>query len=152
MATTKKSATQNVAISRKKIGGEVPLVVNEITDNCLYSGLFGTLDSARMKSITDKVLELLGTTGIEIIVIDLGNIDIIDSAVSAHLVRLGDTLNLVGVKVIFCGITPQVAQVMITAGIEMSGFIICRDLKASIKVVFELQGIKLVKITDNIES
>ncbi len=149
MANTRKSATQKVAISRKKIGGEIPLVVNELTDNCLYSGLFGTLDSARMKVITDKVLELLTTTGIEIIVIDLGNIDVIDSAVSAHLVRLGDTLKLVGVQVIFCGITPQVAQVMITAGIEMSGFIISRDLKSAIKVVFELQGIKLVKISES---
>ena len=99
-----------------------------------------------MKGITDKVLEMLTSTGIEMVVIDLANIDIIDSAVASHLVRLGDTLTLIGVETIFCGIMPPVAQVMITAGIEMKGFRVTRDLKSAIKLVFELQGIKLVKI------
>ena len=144
MGKKDKVAEQKVAISRKKIGGELPIVVNEITDKCLYSGFFGTLDSARMKAITDKVLGLLTATGIEMLVIDLANIDIIDSAVASHLVRLGETLNLVGVQTIFCGISPPVAQVMITAGIEMTGFKITRDLKSAIKLVFEIQGIKLV--------
>jgi len=146
MAAQKKVESQKVAIARKKIGGEVPIVVNELTDKCLYTGFFGTLDSARMKAITDKILEMLGSTGIEMVVIDLANIDIIDSAVAAHLVRLGETLTLIGVKSIFCGIMPPVAQIMITAGIEMRGFRICRDLKSAIKIVFEIQGIKLVKI------
>lgn len=57
---------QKVAISRKKIVGELPIVVNEITDKCHYSGFFGTLDSSRIKAITDKVLDLMTSTGIEI--------------------------------------------------------------------------------------
>ena len=143
---TKKVEKQKVAIARKKIGGEIPIIVSELTDKCLYTGFFGTLDSSRMKAITDKILELLTATGIEMAVIDLSNVDIIDSAVATHLVRMGDTLTLVGVETIFCGIMPQVAQVMITTGIEMTGFKISRDLKSAVKLVFELQGIKLVKI------
>ncbi len=140
-----------VAISRKRLGGEVPLVVNELTDKCLYTGFFGTLDSARMKAITDKILEMLTSKGIEIAVIDLGNIDIIDSAVASHLVRLGETLKLVGVDTIFCGIAPSVAQIMITTGISMTGFRITRDLKSAVKLVFEIQGFKLLKIEPEIE-
>ena len=146
MTTQKKQESQKVAIAQKKIGGEVPIVVNELTEKCLYTGFFGILDSSRMKSITDKVLEMLSATGIEMVVIDLANVDIIDSAVASHLVRLGETLTLIGVETIFCGIMPPVAQVMITAGIEMKGFKISRDLKSAIKLVFEIQGIKLVKI------
>ena len=146
MATQKKADYQKVAIARKKIGGEIPIVVNCITDKCLYTGFFGTLDSSRMKAIIDKILEMLTSTGIEMVVVDLGNIDIIDSAVASHLVRLGDTFTLVGVKTIFCGIMPPVSQIMVSAGIEMKGFRIARDLKSAIKIVFEIQGIKLVKI------
>jgi len=145
MVAQKKIENQKVAIARKKIGGEIPIVVNELTERCLYTGFFGTLDSSRMKAITDKVLEMLGSTGIEMVVIDLGNVDIIDSAVASHLVRLGETLTLIGVETIFCGIMPPVAQIMITAGIEMRGFRISRDLKSAIRLVFDLQGIKLVK-------
>ena len=147
MAKSIKVPEAKVAISRKKIGGEVPLVVNEITDKCLYSGFFGTLDSARMKGITDKILDLASATNIEIIIIDLANVDIIDSAVATHLTRLGDTLILVGVKVIFCGIQSTVAQTMITSGIDMKGFKISRNVKLAIKEVFALQGLKLVPMS-----
>jgi len=143
----KKNASEvKVAISRKKIGGETPIVVNEITEKCLYTGFFGTLDSSRMKAITDKILDMLTVTGIELIVVDLGNVDIIDSAVASHLVRLVDTFTLTGVKTIFCGIMPPVAQVMVSAGIDMKGARISRDLKSAVKIVFELQGLKLVEI------
>ena len=44
MVAPKKVETQKVAIARKKIGGEVPIIVNELTDKCLYTGFFGTLE------------------------------------------------------------------------------------------------------------
>ena len=147
MAKSIKVPEAKVAISRKKIGGEVPLVVNEITDRCLYSGFFGTLDSTRVKGITDKILDLVSATNIEIIIIDLANVDIIDSTVATHLVRLGDTLILVGVKVIFCGIQPTIAQTMITSGIDMKGFKISRNVKLAIKEVLAIQGLKLVPMS-----
>ena len=147
MAKSIKAPEAKVAISRKKIGVDIPIVVNEITDKCLYSGFFGTLDSARMKGITDKVLDLVSATNIEIIIIDLANVDIIDSAVATHLTRLGDTLTLVGMKVIFCGIPSTIAQTMITAGIEMRGFKTTRNLKSAIKEIFALQGLKLVPMS-----
>ena len=151
MKKSDQAAEQKVAFSRKRIGGEVPLVVNELTDKCLYTGFFGTLDSVRMKSVTDKILEMVTLSDIELTVIDLSNIDIIDSAVASHLDRVGETLKLVGVQTILCGIVPSVAQIMITTGISMSGFRIARDLKAAIRLVFELQGFKLVKIEPEIE-
>ena len=142
--TKNKFTDAKVTISRKKLGGEIPLIVNEITERCLYSGFFGTLDSARMMSINDKILDMLTYTGIEIVIIDLGNVDIIDSAVASHLVRLGETLSFVGAETIFCGIMPQVARIMVTTGIEMRRFRITRSLKSAVKMVYELQGLKLV--------
>ena len=103
-----------------------------------------------MKNITDKVLDLVGATDIDIIIIDLANVDIIDSAVATHLVRLGDTLILIGVKVIFCGLPPTIAQTMITGGIEMKGFVISRNLKSAIKEIFALQGLKLVPMSEKV--
>ncbi len=135
-----------VAISRKKIGGEIPIVVNEITDNCLYAGFFGTLDSDRAKVVSDKILDMLRATGIEIVIIDLGNVDIIDSAVASHLIKLGEIFNFVGVKTLYCGIIPSVAQVMASSGINIKGFEITRDLKSAIKLVFKMQGLELIPI------
>ena len=151
MGEKNKVAEQKVAISRKRIGGEIPIIVNEITDGCLYTGFFGILDSARMKAITDKVLEIVASTDNDIMIIDLSNIDIIDSAVASHLLRLGDTASLVGMNTIFCGISPTVAQVMVTTGIEMKGSKIVKNLKSAIKLVFSLQNLELVQKVSKID-
>lgn len=142
----KKEATQRVSISEKRIGLESSMVVNKLTDNCLYSGFFGRLDSARMKSITDEILDAMEQTTNDTIVVDLSNVDIIDSAVAAHLIRTGDVIKLIGCHVIFCGINTRVAQTMVTVGVEFSKYHVCKDLKAALRLVFELHGLALVPI------
>ena len=142
----KKELAQRVSISEKRIGLEPSMIVTKLTDRCLYSGFFGRLDSARMKLITDEILEAVDQTDNDTIVIDLGNVDIIDSAVAAHLIRVGDVVRLVGCNVIFCGINSRVAQTMMTVGVEFSKYLLCKDLRAALKLVFELQGLMLVPI------
>ena len=143
----KKETMQRVSISEKRIGLETSMVVNQLTDNCLYSGFFGRLDSARMKTITDGILDAMEQTTNDTIVVDLANVDIIDSAVAAHLIRTGDVIKLIGCHVIFCGINTRVAQTMVTVGVEFSKYHVCKDLKAALKLVFELHGLALVPVT-----
>jgi len=142
----KKETAQRVAISEKRIGFESSMMVSKLTDKCLYSGFFGRLDSARIKLVTDQILEVMEQSDNDVIIIDLSNVDIIDSAVAAHLIRIGDILKLVGAEVVFCGISSKVAQTMVVVGVEFSKYYICRDLRGALKKVFELQGLKLVKI------
>jgi len=143
--------SDKVAMSRKQIGGEVPMVVNEITEDCLYTGLFGSLDSARMAIISDRLTELADEKQISLVIVDLGNVEAIDSSVAGHLVRLGNVLKLVGVNPIFCGITGALARTMVTAGVNLGDYTTVRDLKSALKVSFEMSGYQLLtKAEDNI--
>lgn len=142
----KKAGSLEVAISERRIGYEAPVVVTQVTDACLYTGIFGRMDSSRMKSITDTILAAIDETDNQIIIIDLSNVDLIDSAVAAHLMRVGDTIQLVGVKVIFCGISSMVAQTMVTSGVEFNRYKVTRDFKTALIEVFALQGLKLVPL------
>jgi anti-anti-sigma regulatory factor len=142
----KNEPVKRVAMSEKRIGFEAAMVVSNLTDTCLYSGFFGHLDSARMKTITDQILEAIEGTGNDCIVIDLSNVDIIDSAVAAHLIKTGDVIKLIGADVIFCGIRSQVGQAMVTVGVEFSKYIICKDLKTALRKVYELKGLELAPI------
>ncbi len=135
-----------VAISRKKISGEVPMVANVITDSCVYTGLFGSLDSLRMGKVTDSITELCSTNEINQVIIDLSNVDAIDSAVSLELVRLGDVLHLLGIKPIFCGISSHLARIMVSTGVEVVNYPICRDLKEALAIALKISGHKIVKI------
>ncbi len=153
MAKTKEEKThelpiQQVAISRRKIIGEAPIVVNELTDRCLYSGFFGTLDSARIKKVTDAMLEVVGRTENDLILIDLSNVDVIDTAIAGHIGKINKTLQLVGMDVIFCGIKPQVAQSMVSAGVNLDNIFVAKNLKRALEEVYKRQGLQLVKIKE----
>jgi len=139
-------APQKVALSRKQIGGEVPMVATEITDSCIYSGLFGSLDSSRMATIIDKVTSLANARQISLVIVDLGNVEAIDSSVAGHLVKLGDVLRLVGVIPIFCGISSELAKTMISAGVNLGSYFTCRDLKSALVKSLELSNQKIINI------
>ena len=130
-----------VAFSQHTSSMQAPMVVNEIADGCLYSGFFGRLDSARMKSVTDRLLDGVEQSACETIIVDLSNIDVIDSMVAAHLQKVGDTLKLIGVRAIFCGISPIVAQTMIGTGVSFDNFTVVRNLKAALGLVLNLDGV-----------
>ena len=126
-----------VAFSHKHVSFQAPMVVNEIVDDCLYTGLFGSLDSARMKAVTDRILETVGSTNSDRVIIDLANIEVIDTMVANHLFRLGKTLGLTGTSAVFCGIKPVVAQTMVNTGVDVSGVKIVRNLKQAVAWALE---------------
>lgn len=138
--------SNTVAVSRKQLDGEVSMVVSEITDECIYTGLFGSLDSARMSVVTEKLVKLAEISGITNVIIDLGNVDAIDSAVSAELVRLGNILLMVGVEPIYCGIRGLLARTMVSAGVTLGKYKVTRDLKSALQVSFAQTGYKLIKV------
>ncbi|MFK8083133.1 MAG: STAS domain-containing protein [Granulosicoccus sp.] len=138
-----KPEISSVAFSQTSGSLQAPMVVNEILDGCLYSGFFGRLDSARIKSVTDRILQSIDQTACEIIIVDLSNIDVIDSMVAAHLAKIGDTLQIVGVRPVFCGISSVVAQTMVGTGVSFERFTVVRNLKAALRVVLEIDGVNL---------
>jgi len=135
-----------VAISRRKIVGEAPIVINEVTDRCLFSGFFGTLDSARIKRIIDGILEMTTRTEHDMIIIDLSNVEVIDSAIASHLVKMNKTLQLVGLDVIFCGFKPVVAQSLVAAGVILENIYVAKNFKRALAEAYRRQGLVLSKI------
>jgi len=135
-----------VAVSRRALGGEAPIVINEITDRCLYAGFFGTLDSSRMKKVIDNVMQVVQRNDNDLMIVDLSNVDVIDSTIAGHLKKLNKLLQFVGMEVVFCGIQPIVAQSMINAGVELENISIEKNLKRAIRFVYKKQGLQLIKI------
>ena len=142
----KSKETPQVAISRRAIGGEAPIVINELTSRCLYAGFFGTLDSARMKKVIDEVMQVVQRNDNDIMIVDLSNVDVIDSAIAGHLKKLNKLLQLVGMEVLFCGIKPVVAQSMINAGVELENITVEKNLRRALASVYKKQGLELVPI------
>jgi len=141
-----KNEKQEVAISRRALGNEMPIVINEITDRCLFSSLYGTMDSNRMKKMIDALLQIVDRNSNDFIIVDLSNIDVIDSTIANHLKKLNKLLQFVGMEVVFCGIKPIVAQSMISAGVELDNITIEKNLKKALEWVYGKSGLKLISV------
>ncbi|WP_029406934.1 STAS domain-containing protein [Thiomicrorhabdus sp. Milos-T2] len=139
---------ENVAVSRKQIGGEIPMVVSEISDRTIYTGLFGSIDSARIAEVSDKLIACFEIKEVDYVIMDLGNVDVIDSSVSGYLLRLADTLVLLGITPIFCGIKGYLAESMVKANVNLKEHIIKRNLKAALSTTYEMSGKKIVDINE----
>ena len=137
--------SENVALSNKQIGGEVPMVANEITEHCMYSGLFGALDSARISAISDKLTALADSSEVNCAIIDLANVEAIDSSIAGQLIKIAQILEMVGVTSIFCGLSGELAKTMVMAGVDIGGFLAVRDLKAALIQSFRISGYRLVQ-------
>lgn len=137
---------ENVAISRRHIIGEVPMIACEIAENCLYTGFFGSIDSGRMAQITESLTLRCEKETYSVAIVDLSNVDAIDTAVATHLVRLGKVLELIGVKIVFCGIKGNIARTMVTAGVEFDQFDTVKDLKSALTFFYSSSGLELVNV------
>ncbi len=137
---------EKMALSKKHISSEVAMVTNEITEDCIYTGLFGTIDSARINTIATKLTELCESKESSVAIIDLGNVDAIDTAVAGYLNDLGRILKFVGVTPVICGITGELSRTTVKAGVDLDDFIIVRNLKEALKKSYELTGYKVTKI------
>ena len=142
----KTEVVKRVAISAKRIGGEPLMAVNKIAPRCLYSGFYGALDSERVRGITDQILHNMKITDSLMVIIDLANVEVIDSAVANHLINIAHTTRLFGGETIFCGISAIVAQTMISSGVHIEEATTCKDLKFALKEVYKRLGLQLILI------
>lgn len=134
-----------VAMNEKELAIEAPLVVSRIFKNCLYSGFFGQLDSARIKVITDKMLKSIELYNSEYMIIDLSNVDLIDTAIAGHLIKISVALRLSGVKVILCGIKGYVAQTMSVIDIRLDVIEVVKDVEKALQFVYTASGYELIE-------
>ncbi len=134
-----------IAVSRKQLGGESPMVASEIFENCIYTGRFGTIDSARMEAVTARLTNMVESAEREFVIVDLSNVDAIDTSVAKQLVRVADTMALVGATPIFCGLKGVIARTMVSAGVDLGRHSIKRDLKSAVKFSISQSGYELVK-------
>jgi len=138
--------TEKMAISKKQIRLEAPMVAVEIIEGCVYSGLFGSIDSSRMHDISEKIIKLAEYKDIKIVIIDLSNVTVIDSSVANFMNKFEKTLKFLGIKMILCGIQSELANVMVKANVDINSDYIVKNLKFALSLSYKFLGYKVVKI------
>jgi rsbT co-antagonist protein RsbR len=123
---------------------ELSTPVVRLWDGVVAVPLVGTLDSARTQLVMEKLLETLVSTGAEQAVIDITGVPTVDTEVAQHLLKTVSAARLLGAHCTICGIRPQVAQTIVSLGIEFGDIATKATLADALALALKNAGLKVV--------
>jgi rsbT co-antagonist protein RsbR len=106
--------------------------------------LVGTLDSARTQLVMEKLLDTLVATGADHAVIDITGVPTVDTEVAQHLLKTVSAARLLGAECTVSGIRPQVAQTIVSLGIEFGDIATKATLADALALALNQAGLKVV--------
>ena len=98
---------------------EMSTPVTKIWDGVLFAGIVGIVDSKRAVDIMNKALSSIADTRANTLLLDIGGVAVVDTAVANHLIKIAKAAVLMGCKTIISGISPAIAQTIAELGIDL---------------------------------
>ena len=123
---------------------ELSTPVVRLWEGIIAVPLVGTLDSARTQLVMEKLLDTLVTTGADHAVIDITGVPTVDTEVAQHLLKTVSAARLLGAECTVCGIRPQVAQTIVSLGIEFGDIATKGTLADALALALNQAGLKVV--------
>ena len=124
---------------------ELSTPVVRLWDGIIAVPLVGTLDSARTQVVMEKLLETLVATGADHAVLDITGVPTVDTEVAQHLLKTVNAARLLGAECIVSGIRPQVAQTIVSLGIEFGDIATKATLADALAYALGRAGLRVTK-------
>jgi rsbT co-antagonist protein RsbR len=102
---------------------ELSTPVIKLWEGVMAVPLVGTLDSARAQVVMEKLLQTLVDTSSGYAIIDITGVPAVDSQVAQHILKTVMAARLMGAECIISGIRPQIAQTVVSLGIEFGDIV-----------------------------
>lgn len=124
---------------------ELSLPVLKVWENIVSVPIIGTLDSRRAKLVTENLLNKIVEFGYKYAIIDISGVPIIDSQVANHLLKTVRGVKLLGAETILTGIRPDVAQVLVELGVDLSEVVTSAVFSGGLDHAFKQLGYTIEK-------
>jgi rsbT co-antagonist protein RsbR len=122
---------------------ELSTPVVTLWEGVLALPLIGTLDSARTQVVMESLLEKIVETGASIAIIDITGVPTVDTLVAQHLLKTVVAARLMGAHCIISGIRPQIAQTIVTLGIQFGDIPTQATLAGALRMALDHVGVRL---------
>ncbi len=137
-SSEQKQAEQQVQIQQDLIRSQenalamaaTPLI--PITDQIVAVPLIGPLDVQRAGQIIATLAAGVEATRAQIVVIDVTGVSMVDITVAELLIEATQVLTLLGARTAITGIQPDVAQMLVSLGVDLSDLITYSTLQSGI--------------------
>jgi rsbT co-antagonist protein RsbR len=119
--------------------------VLQVRERLLILPIIGVLDSQRAEQLTDQLLRGIRTHRAKVVVIDITGVPEIDESVANHLVRTVDASRLMGASVIITGLSSEIAQTLVTIGVDLTKMNTIGDLQGGIEEAERFLGYRVTQ-------
>ena len=127
---------------------ELSTPVLPFREGMLLLPIIGQIDSQRARQLTEHLLMSIRANRAKVVVIDITGVATVDSRVANHLVQTVDAARLMGTKVVFSGISPEIALTIVTLGIDLGPVYTVGDLQNGIEHAERLLGYRVEKVDE----
>jgi anti-anti-sigma regulatory factor len=124
---------------------ELSTPVLPVRSRLLILPIIGVLDSDRARQLTEQLLLGIRTHRAKVVVIDITGAPEVDETVANHLVQTVDASRLMGASVIITGLSPTIAQTLVTIGVDLSKMNTIGDLQGGLEEAERLLGYTVTK-------
>jgi rsbT co-antagonist protein RsbR len=124
---------------------ELSTPVLPVRERLLILPIIGVLDSDRAKQLTEQLLAGIRTHRAKVVVIDITGAPDVDANVANHLVQTVEASRLMGASVIITGLSPTIAQTLVTLGVDLSKIHTIGDLQGGLEEAERLLGFRVAR-------
>lgn len=124
---------------------ELSTPVLQVRERLLILPIIGIIDPQRARQLTEQLLQAIRHNRAKVVVIDITGVAAMDSTVANHLVQTVDAARLLGATVIVTGLSSEIAQTLVTIGVDLTKIITVGDLQGGIEEAERQLGYKVVQ-------
>ncbi len=118
-----------------------------VFDKISVMPLVGTIDTERAKLIMENLLQGVVEQRAEVVLLDITGVPIVDTMVAHHIIQAADAVRLVGSQCLLVGIRPEIAQTIVTLGIDLNDFMTTSTLKKGMEIALGLTKRSIVEVS-----
>ena len=121
--------------------------VLQLRDGLLILPVVGMLDYRRAQQLTEQLLEAIRSRRGKVVVLDITGVAAVDSRVANHLIQTVDAARLMGATPIVTGVSPEVAQTLVSLGINLGNVATIADLQGGVDEGDRVLGLRVVAVS-----
>jgi rsbT co-antagonist protein RsbR len=129
---------------------ELSTPVLQVRERLLILPIIGVLDSQRARQLTEQLLRGIRANRAKVVVIDITGVPTIDSTVANNLVLTVEASRLMGASVIITGLSSEIAQTLVTIGVDLSKVNAVGDLQGGIEEAERLLGYEVTTRAESV--
>src|SRR3954465_10481148 len=127
---------------------ELSTPVLQVRERLLILPIIGILDGPRARQLTEQLLKGIRAHRAKVVVIDITGVPDVDEGVANSLVQTVDASKLMGASVIITGLSSEIAETLVTIGVDLTKMDTVGDLQEGIEEAERLLGYQSVRIDD----